>query len=190
MRDGLQLIAIEHREAVSRETLDLVETRFSADDAGTFEGYAALFDVVNGHREIIKRGAFAKTILSNRNVPMLWSHDASQPVGVWTSITEDARGLAVTGRLIRETAKGAEAHALMKAGAISGLSIGFRAIQAERSQGVRVLSEIALVEISLVTLPSATGARINQVRHQTGRAPSAAAFVASCRKAARSLERK
>lgn len=171
------------------ENLDM-EIRFATDDEGTFTGHAALFDVVNGHREIIKRGAFAKTLQLQRTVPMLWSHDASQPVGVWTDIREDERGLAVTGRLIRETAKGAEAHALMKAGAISGLSIGFRAIQAERSQSVRVLTEIALVEISLVTLPSASGARISQVRHsETGRVPSAAAFVNACRKATRSLQR-
>ncbi|WAJ26285.1 HK97 family phage prohead protease [Antarcticirhabdus aurantiaca] len=188
MRDHLQLIALEHRDAPQRETLDLIETRFAADDEGTFSGHAALFEVVNGHREIIKRGAFAKTLLANRSVPMLWSHDPSQPVGVWTSIVEDARGLAVTGRLIRETSKGAEAHALMKAGAISGLSIGFRAVQAERSQGLRVLSEVALVEISLVTLPSASGARIHSVRN--GQSPALASFVNSCRMTARALKGK
>jgi HK97 family phage prohead protease len=78
-------------------------------------------------------------------------------------------GLAVRGRLVTETVKGREAHALMKAGAITGLSIGFRNAKSTRtSGGVRSISDLDLGEISLVTIPSARGARITAVRHQSG----------------------
>lgn len=169
MRNDLQLIAHEVRETQTREALDF-DIRFSAaDDDGVFTGHAVVFDERNGHNEIVKRGAFTRTLSEHqtRNIrpPMLWSHRSDEVCGVWESITEDATGLAVRGRLITETTRGREAHALLKAGALSGLSIGFRARTAERgANGLRILTDIELVEISLVALPSAGNARIKQVR--------------------------
>ena len=156
----------------ANQTLD-VECRFSADDAGTFSGYAARFGDVNAHNEIVLPGAFARTIAEHRargaNPPMLWNHDQSQPIGVWEDLREDATGLAVRGRLVLDTAKGKEAHALMRAGAISGLSIGFRNARSTRgASGVRKISDLDLGEISLVTLPSASNARITSVRSSSG----------------------
>lgn len=154
---------------VSSDLLDF-DIRFATDDAaGTFTGHAAIFDERNAHGEIVRRGAFSRTLSEHaaRNVrpPMLWSHRSDEIIGVWDSITEDATGLAVRGRLITETARGREAHALLKAGALNGLSIGFRARQQERgANGLRILTDIELVEISLVALPSAGNARIKQVR--------------------------
>lgn len=169
MRNDLQLIAQETRETQTREALDF-DIRFSAaDDGGVFTGHAAVFDERNSFNEIVKRGAFTRTLSEHqsRNIrpPMLWSHRTDEIIGVWTDIREDATGLAVTGKLITETTRGKEAHALLKAGALNGLSIGFRARTAERgANGLRILTDIELVEISLVALPSAGNARIKQVR--------------------------
>jgi HK97 family phage prohead protease len=152
-----------------RSALDY-DVRFATEgEEGVFTGHAAIFGERNRHNEIVQRGAFARTIADHlaRNIrpPMLWAHRPDEVIGVWTDIREDATGLAVTGKLITETAKGREALALLKADALNGLSIGFRAKHATRNaNGVRVLSEIDLVEISLVALPSAGGARIKQVR--------------------------
>jgi HK97 family phage prohead protease len=159
-------------QSLARDTLDF-EVRLAPDDAGTFSGYAARWGEVNAHNEIVMRGAFARTIADHQqrgiNPPLLWAHDQSQPIGVWESLAEDATGLAVRGRIVMETAKGREAHALMKAGAISGLSIGFRNAKATRNaQGVRAISDLDLGEISLVTLPSARNARIVSVRSASG----------------------
>lgn len=151
-----------------RDLIDF-EVRFAADDAGIFTGHAAVFDERNSFNEIVKRGAFARTIKDHqtRNIrpPMLWAHRTDEIIGVWTDIREDETGLAVTGKLVTETARGKEAHALLKAGALNGLSIGFRARGAERDKsGLRILTDVDLVEISLVALPSAGNARIKQVR--------------------------
>lgn len=165
----MTLTAMEVRETQTREALDF-DIRFTAaDDGGVFTGHAAVFDERNSFNEIVKRGAFSRTLNEHqtRNIrpPMLWSHRSDEVCGVWESITEDATGLAVRGRLITETTRGREAHALLKAGALSGLSIGFRARTAERgANGLRILTDIELVEISLVALPSAGNARIKQVR--------------------------
>jgi hypothetical protein len=165
----LQLIAISRRASRATNcTLDF-ETRLASDDSGTFTGYAAKFGEVNLHNEIVRPGAFARTIADHAkrgiSVPMLWGHDQSEPIGVWTSLREDGTGLAVTGKLVTETRRGQEALALLKAGALSGLSIGFRAKNATRdTKGVRILHDVDLAEISLVALPSAGNARVTSVR--------------------------
>lgn len=165
----LQLIAREIRHSVGNADLLNCEVRFAADDTGTFTGHAAVFGERNSFNEIVRPGAFARTLLEHHarstHPPMLWSHRSDEIIGVWTDLREDATGLAVTGKLVTETARGKEAHALLKAGALNGLSIGFRARQQERgANGIRILTDIELVEISLVALPSAGSARIKQVR--------------------------
>jgi len=181
--------SIAHREARHGDLLDC-EVRFAADDAGIFTGHAAVFGERNSFNEIVKPGAFVRTLAEHqpRNIrpPMLWSHRTDEIIGVWTDIREDATGLAVTGKLVTKTTRGKEAHALLKAGALNGLSIGFRARSAERSNsGSRVLTDIDLVEISLVALPSAGSARIKQVRSQ----PDLAAFTRSIATAIATLRR-
>jgi uncharacterized protein len=144
--------------------------RFAApDDAGVFTGHAAVFNEVNAHNEIVKRGAFLRSIADHQardiRPPMLWSHDPADIIGVWTGIREDATGLAVTGKLILDSTRGRDAHALLKAGAVTGLSIGFRTKNATRdAKGVRILHDVDLAEISLVALPSAGNARVTSVR--------------------------
>lgn len=175
---------------MTRETLTLnaAELRFLADDDGTFSGYAAVFGASDSYGDTISPGAFKRTLAEHRSAkttpPMFWNHDTSKPIGVWTELREDAHGLAVTGRLIRETAAGSEAYHLMKAGAVTGLSIGFNARGSKRAaDGRRSVTDIGLVEISPVPLPAQPQARITSIRS----APSAAAFLEAARRAAASI---
>lgn len=176
---------------MTRETLTLSaeEVRFATDDAGVFSGYAAIFGEADSYGDTIKPGAFRKTIASRKNrgpVAMFWNHDPGKPIGIWTSIAEDTKGLKVTGRLILETAAGAEAYALLKAGAVTGLSIGFNAVKSVRGpNGGRVLTELDLIEVSAVTLPAASRARVTNIK---GAAPDrVAAFILVARRAAASI---
>jgi len=126
-------------------------------DQGEFSGYASVFGNEDMGRDVIVKGAFAKS-LDRRppaKVKMLRGHDSSEPIGVWSDLAEDAKGLKATGRLIMETTKGRETHALMKAGALDGLSIGFRTLKDrfDRPKGLRFVEEVDLVEISVVTFP-------------------------------------
>ncbi|CZT34623.1 HK97 family phage prohead protease [Rhizobium sp. 9140] len=163
-------------------------------DAGEFSGYAVVWDERNGHNEIVTRGAFAKSLLEHRAAGtrpvMLWSHDPSAIIGVWSETREDEKGLFVRGQLVMSTPRGREAFDLLKAGALNGLSIGFRARgDRRRADGVRILTDIDVREISLVGMPSAGNARITSIRNHPGRtSESAAAFVAACRAARLSLK--
>lgn len=180
---------------MKRETMTLgaAEVRFATGDAGTITGYASIFGEPDSYGDTVKPGAFRKTLRERKATggpAMFWNHDSNHPIGVWAELAEDARGLKVTGQLVTETTKGAEALALLKAGAVNGLSIGFRARSAERGpNGGRVLTDIDLVEISLVPLPAAAKARVTSVKGAAEPA-GVAAFVEAARRAARSIGRK
>lgn len=163
--------------------LPSAEVRFATtEEAGVFSGYASVWGEPDSYGDTVKRGAYAKTIKRMRPV-MLWAHDSRQPIGVWQDLVEDERGLKVTGKLVLDTRQGAEAFALLKAGAIDGLSIGFRAIRSERGpNGGRLLVEIELPEISIVVMPSAAKARVTSVRGEAS--ASSAAIVEAVRRAA------
>jgi len=135
------------------------------DQDGVFEGYASVFGIVDQGMDVVERGAFRKS-LGSRRVKMLWQHDMAQPIGVWDEITEDERGLFVRGRLLKEVDKGREAMALLRAGAIDSMSIGYRTMEAipEGDGRVRKLTEIDLFEISLVTFPMLPDAKITAVK--------------------------
>lgn len=168
--------------------LDLA-LRFEApNDAGEFSGYAVVWDERNGHNEMVQRGAFRKSLTEHRAAGtkpvMLWSHDPAAIIGVWTETREDEKGLFVRGQLVVSTPRGREAYDLLKAGALNGLSIGFRARGDKRgANGIRVLTDIDVREISLVGMPSAGNARITSIRSHGRSVESAAAFVQACRKA-------
>ncbi len=119
-----------------------------ASATGLIEGYASLFGVVDDGGDMVMTGAFARSLQKRgaSGVKMLWQHKATEPVGVWTSIVEDARGLKVTGRLDLSVARAREALSLMRKGAVDGLSIGFRTLRAsqDKSSGVRKLFELDL----------------------------------------------
>lgn len=151
-----------------------VETKFagagleSVAADGTFAGYASLFGERDLNRDVVMPGAFAKSIARRKagGVRMLFQHDPAAPIGVWLELREDSRGLYVRGRLMSEVAKGREALALMRAGAIDGLSIGFRTVRARKdaSSGVRRLFEVDLWEVSVVTFPMLPAARVSAVK--------------------------
>jgi HK97 family phage prohead protease len=168
--------------------LDL-SMRFEASgDEGQFTGHAVIWDERNAHNETVQRGAFKRSLAEHRQAGtrplMLWSHNPSEVIGVWTEVREDATGLAVTGKIVTTTVRGREAYDLIKAGALNGLSIGFRARADKRAaSGVRVLTDIDLAEISIVGLPSAGRARITSIRSSGRSVESAAAFIEACRKA-------
>ncbi len=135
---------------------------------GTFEGYAALFNRVDLGRDLILPGAFARSLAERGagGVRMLFQHDPAEPIGVWLELTEDATGLFVRGRITEEVARAREVLALLRAGALDGLSIGFRAVEGatDPRSRVRRLARIDLWEISVVTFPMQPEARIGEVK--------------------------
>lgn len=133
---------------------------------GTFAGYAAVFDVVDNQRDIILQGAFSRTLQLAKDIKLLWQHDTKEPIGVFTQIREDAHGLYVEGRLLLDVQRAREAYALMKEGALSGLSIGYGAkhYDIDPDTGVRVISDVELFEVSVVTFPANEAARVTQVK--------------------------
>lgn len=135
---------------------------------GSFEGYAALFGRVDLGRDLILPGAFARSLAERGagGVRMLFQHDPAEPIGTWLSLQEDSVGLLVRGRLTLDVARAREVLALMRAGAIDGLSIGFRTVEGRTDPGTRVrrLSRIDLWEVSIVTFPMQPDARIASVK--------------------------
>jgi HK97 family phage prohead protease len=95
---------------------------------------------------------------------MLHQHEGRAAVGVWDRMVEDERGLFVEGRIMDWSAEGRFARALSRAGALDGLSIGFRSSRARREGRLRVLVEVELWEVSLVTFPMLPGARFRVVQ--------------------------
>ena len=136
------------------------------------EGYASLFGVPDQGGDVVQAGAYraslARLLSKGGKVKMLWQHDPAQPIGIWEEVREDALGLWVKGRLLTEVAQGREAAALLAAGAIDGLSIGYRTVKSERNgKGQRLLSELELWEVSLVTFPMLSEARV-QAKSEEG----------------------
>lgn len=132
---------------------------------GEIEGYASVFGATDQGGDVVQTGAYASSLkrlaASGNSVKMLWQHDPGQPIGVWDVIREDAKGLYVKGRFLTEVQRGAEALALVQAGAIDGLSIGYRTVKAEKNaKGRRLLHELELWEVSLVTFPMLPEARV------------------------------
>ncbi|WP_413871207.1 HK97 family phage prohead protease [Albidovulum sp.] len=146
-------------------------------DGCRIEGYASLFGLADQGGDVVMPGAYGRSLkrlkAEGRAVRMLWQHDAGQPIGVWDEIAEDGRGLCVKGRILTEIGKGREAAALVAAGAIDGLSIGYRTVTAEKdAKGQRLLREVELWEVSLVTFPMLPEARVSA----KGDTPEAAAL--------------
>ncbi|GAC1333129.1 MAG: HK97 family phage prohead protease [Beijerinckiaceae bacterium] len=140
----------------------------SVTPSGLFEGYASLFGIVDSGRYEVVAGAFAASLAkrSPAGVKMLWQHRAAEPIGNWTSLAEDSHGLRVAGRLNLAVARAREVLALMRAGAVDGLSIGFKAGRSttDRKTGIRRLYAVDLWEISVVTFPMLPQARITAVK--------------------------
>jgi HK97 family phage prohead protease len=136
-----------------------------AAESGVVQGYASVFGETDQGGDVVALGAFRASLerlaAAGRKVKFLWQHDPARPIGVWHGVEEDARGLKVSGEILADVAQGAEALSLMRAGAIDGLSIGYRTVKAEANAktGGRRLLEIDLWEVSLVTFPMLPTAR-------------------------------
>ncbi|MEM9108313.1 MAG: HK97 family phage prohead protease [Pseudomonadota bacterium] len=129
-------------------------------------GYASVFNAPDLSGDRVMLGAFHRSLKTRGagGIRMLWNHDPSEPIGVWTSITEDSQGLRVEGRLTKGVSRSSGLAALIADGAVDGLSIGFHTIRSDKPRGTvgRRLIEVDLWEISLVAFPMQPGARLER----------------------------
>lgn len=148
----------------------VIEELKASDEDGTrtIEGLGSVFGNTDSYGEIVMPGAFAESI-AKRKPAMLWQHRSDMPIGVWDEVEETKRGLRLKGRILT-TQAGNDAYLLAKAGALTGLSIGFTTIRDERDpkKGVRKLLEVELYEVSLVTFPANEKAQITNVKSLEG----------------------
>ncbi|UYY77787.1 HK97 family phage prohead protease [Sphingomonas sp. R1] len=156
---------------MDRLAFDL-EVKLAGDDSATglVEGYASVYGILDRGGDIVMPGAFKQSLADWRRKkampPMLWQHDSGIPVGVWNELAEDDKGLRVKGSLVLDVPAAAAARALMMAGAVKGLSIGYRTLDDEidRQTGVRRIKKAELWEVSLVTFPMLPEAQITGVK--------------------------
>lgn len=144
------------------------------DADGSFSGYASVFGVTDSQGEEVASGAFDLSLKAwaqmGKLPKLLWQHDYRRPIGLWREIREDNHGLYVQGRLLLELAQAREAYSLLKNGVVDGLSIGFMTVRARRvdwrngASQVRVLEEVNLQEISLVTFAANPKAKVEHVK--------------------------
>ncbi len=146
----------------------LVTPEFKAAKDGVIEGYGAVFGNIDQGYDIVEAGAFADSLKDGTKVKMLWQHNPTNPIGVWDEVREDDKGLWVKGHILGDVEKGREATALVKAGAIDGLSIGYRILEFRETKvddrWIRVIEKAKLLEVSLVTFPMNPEATIDAVK--------------------------
>lgn len=159
----------KHTGALKVRDLDF-EVKAVGDD-GTFNGYGSVWDVVDSYQEVVARGAFTESLAElqakGRPVPVLWQHRSSEPIGAWSNLKEDDRGLFGEGKILLDAGDMEKrAHAHMKARTVTGLSIGYwvRESSFDEKTGIRTLTKLDLVEISLVTFPANDDARVEAVK--------------------------
>ena len=164
----------------------------AVNDDGFFSGYCSVFDNVDSYGDVVKKGAYTDSLSKwqskSKMPPILWQHDRSQVIGVWTKLFEDEHGLYGEGRLlIDDVAKAKEAHALMKHGAIDGLSIGYSVDKWKHNKkdDTMELLAIDLKEVSVVTFPANEESRIDSVKStlQAGELPTLSEFEKFLREA-------
>mgnify|MGYP001180653590 CR=1 FL=1 len=137
---------------------------------GTFEGYGSMFGNIDSYGEVVEPGAFARSLAKHnkeKSKPlMLWQHNSAEPIGVWEDLQEDEKGLRGRGRLLTGIRRADEAYIMLKAGAVQGLSIGYREVRAEPDGTIRRLRELDLREISIVSFPANRQARVQSVKSE------------------------
>lgn len=150
-----------------------VEIKLAADaKEGTVEGYGSMFSLMDRGGDIVLPGAYTKSLKEWRKMKqlpaMLWSHNTDEPIGIWTEMEEDEKGLKVKGELILDVPQAKVVHSLMKAKAVRGMSIGYRTKQSDwdRTTGARLLKEVELFELSLVAIPMLKEAQVTSVKSE------------------------
>lgn len=144
----------------------------SLSEDGSFEGYGSVFGVRDSYNESVEPGAFVESLVKHKREGtsplMLWQHDPWTPIGVWEDLAEDSKGLWGKGRLLAGVQKADEARILLKAGAIQGLSIGYREIDTEPASngGPRKLMKLDLLEVSVVSFPANRRARVEAMKSE------------------------
>jgi len=134
-----------------------------------FAGYAALFDRADRSGDVIRKGAFARAVKAGAaGVPLLWQHDPARPIGRIDYLAEDKRGLRVIGRLSARSGAAREAAAMLGEGGVSGLSFGYRVRGGGDAGAGRELTDLELVEVSVVTFPMQPAARVHMVEAEHG----------------------
>ena len=142
------------------------------EDQGVFEGYGSVFDNTDLGNDVIRKGAFQKSLRRKgpKGIKLLYQHKSDMPIGVFEKITEDDKGLYVKGQLALQTQAGREAYELMKMGALSGLSIGFRTNEKgyhyDKRTKKRIIEDVELMEVSLVTFPMNPRAQVDMVKSE------------------------
>jgi hypothetical protein len=140
------------------------------DDDGSFEGYASVFNNKDLGNDVIKQGAFAKSIYDKKpkQIKLLYQHKTDEPIGVIDSLEEDKRGLKIKGRLAMGTQKGKEVFELMKMGALDSMSIGYRLAPEDYKYSdklkKRTITNLDLMEVSMVTFPMNPKAKVTKVK--------------------------
>jgi HK97 family phage prohead protease len=160
------------RKAASAGTLSTrdfgLQIKAEPNEEGVFEGYGSIFGNVDSYGDVVEPGAFGASLAKHKREGskplLLWQHNADEPIGVWEDLAEDGKGLWGKGRLVSGVRKADEARALMKAGAVQGLSIGYRTVKAEPDGPVLRLKELDLVEVSIVSFPANRRARVDTVK--------------------------
>jgi len=167
---------MEEEKQAEKESIEIKSSIKAYDDEdedknyGTFEGYGSVFGNKDLGNDVIESGAFTKSLKRRKpqNVKLLYQHKSDMPIGVFDEIREDDHGLVVKGRLALKTQAGAEAYELLKMGALDGLSIGFRVnpkeVSYDKRGNKRIIKEVDLMEVSLVTFPMNPRATVRSVK--------------------------
>ncbi|MBB4345146.1 HK97 family phage prohead protease [Rhizobium leguminosarum] len=140
------------------------------EDSGEFEGYGSVFGVIDSYNEVVDKGAFADSLAKNGLPKLLLQHSTWMVGGIYLEAREDERGLYVKGQLNLKVNAAREAYELLKQGALTGLSIGFRTLEEEinRETGITHLKRVKLYEVSIVTFPANEAATISTVKSAPG----------------------
>ncbi len=164
----------------------------AVNEDGFFSGYGSVFDNVDSYGDIVRKGAFVESIdeweSKGKMPPILWNHDPADPIGVYTKMQEDEKGLYVEGKLlIDDVPRARQTHALMKAGAIDGLSIGYRVkdYTYHTDTDTTDLIKLSLHEVSIVTFPANPDTRVEAVKSRldSGELPTLPEFEKFLREA-------
>ncbi len=140
---------------------------------GTFTGLAATYGTRDLGGDVIQPGAFTKSLAAKSEVPVLWQHDQKEPIGVGR-LSDTEQGLAISGKLVLESDVARKAYALMKAGAVKGLSIGYQIVHDAMQNGMRMLQELKLHEVSVVTFAMNPAAQVTAVKTEQEPCPARA----------------